>query len=154
MTPARQRPLNGPARARAQGFTLAELMVVVVIVAILAAVAVPTYQNQVTKARRSDAKTALLDAAQRQEQFILDQNTYATDMTLLGYGASPATSEEGYYTISASNAPCGDIQRCYTLTATRVATEAQGGDTECGNFVLNSSGARTVTGSLPATDCW
>ena len=63
-------------RSRSRGFTLMEVMMVVVIVAILAAIAYPSYQEQVRKSRRSDAKQALMDAVNRQEQYILDHSTY------------------------------------------------------------------------------
>ena len=91
------------ARCRAvAGFTLMEVMIVVVIVGILMSVALPAYQGSLQKGRRSDAMSALLDASNRQQQFMLDQGRYTTDMQELGYAASPMISDEGHYSISAA----------------------------------------------------
>ena len=140
-------------RSRSRGFTLMEVMIVVVIVAILASIAYPSYQEQVRKSRRSDAKQALMDAVNRQEQFILDHSTYTTDMEDLGYGDDPAASEEGYYTFDAAVGACGNIVRCYTLTATPVAGKSQANDAKCTSFVVESTGVRTATGAL-GDECW
>ena len=140
-------------RSRSRGFTLMEVMMVVVIVAILAAIAYPSYQEQVRKSRRSDAKQALMDAVNRQEQYILDHSTYTADMEDLGYDADPADSEEGYYTIGAAAGACGTIVRCYTLTATPVAGKSQADDAKCTNFVVESTGGRSATGTM-GDECW
>ena len=136
-----------------RGFTLVEMVVVVSIIGILAAVAYPAYLTQTQKARRSDAKTALMDAVSRQEQFILDHATYTTDMTELGYAADPLTSTDGYYTVDAAAGACGSILTCYTLTATPVTSQPQSKDTQCTSFSVASTGARTATGTLGA-GCW
>ena len=148
---SRARMRAGPARSR--GFTLIEVMMTVVIIGILAAIAYPAYQDQVRKSRRSDAKSVLLDAANRQEQFILDHVAYTTNMRDLGFSADPATSQDGYYTFDAVAGACGAIARCYTLTASPVAGKAQAYDTKCTSFSVASTGARTATGST-AGDCW
>lgn len=141
-------------RSRKQaGFTLVELAIVVVIVGILATIAYPSYQSQLMKSRRADAKNALLSAANRQEQYILDHGTYVTDMKKLGYAASPAISEDGYYSIAAAAGACGAIGRCYKLTATPVAGKPQAADSRCTSFVLESNGSRTATGTL-GNECW
>jgi len=145
---------DGPSRAHDnRGFTLVELVVVVTIVGILAAVAYPAYLSQAQKARRSDAKTALMDAVSRQEQFILDHATYTTNMTELGYATDPLTSTDAYYTVDASAGACGSIVTCYTLTATPVASKPQSKDTQCTTLSVASTGARTATGSL-GSGCW
>ena len=128
------------------GFTLIELMVTVAIVGILAAVALPSYRSSVLRSARSDAKSALLEVATRQEQFYLDNKTYTTDMTALGLSASPYITEGGTYSVSA--AATTNIAIDYTLTAA-----PQGGqvnDTDCGSFTLTSNG---VKGAASA-DCW
>lgn len=139
------------------GFTLIEVMIVVVIVGILVAVALPAYQGSMQKGRRSDAKSVLLDAINRQESYLLDRNTYTTDMTDLGYGNSPMVSEEGYYSISASDCDGGTdtdkLRTCVKLTATPVAGKAQDDDTRCTFFTLDSRGDRGAGGSTP-TECW
>ncbi len=136
-----------------RGFTLIEVMITVVIVAVLAAIAYPAYQDQVRKSRRGDAKQVLMDAVNRQEQFILDRATYTTDMRDLGYSADPAVSGEGYYTFDAAAGACGAIARCYTLTATPVSSKSQASDLKCTSFVVASTGARTATGTL-GNECW
>jgi type IV pilus assembly protein PilE len=130
-----------------------EVMIVVVIVGILLAVALPGYQNSLEKGRRADAKSALLDVANRQEQFMLDRSTYTLDMTQLGFGADPMLSEEGYYTVDAAVCAAGTIQRCYVLTATPVAGGAQANDSRCTTLIMDSTGAKTATGS-DLNNCW
>jgi len=79
-----------------KAFTLIEVMIVVVIVAILAAIAVPSYQDSIRKTRRADAKEALMRIAALQERYFFTNNKYGTASDL-GVGS---TSQEGYYTIS------------------------------------------------------
>lgn len=79
-------------RGKTAGFSLIELMIVVAIAAILAVIAYPSYQNKVYQSRRADAHAMLLDAAMRQERFNTDNNTYTTNLTLLGYTSNPAIS--------------------------------------------------------------
>lgn len=93
------------------GFTLIELMIVVVIIGILAAIAYPSYQNYSRSTRRSDAQTALLQVANQQERFFTECNWYATTLSgtracgtsagngVLGYST---TSPDGHYVISIS----------------------------------------------------
>ncbi len=140
---------------RSGGFTLIEVMIVVVIVGILVAVALPGYQGSMQKGRRADAKAALLDVAGRQEQYMLDRGTYTNDMTDLGFGADPMESEEGHYTVDATDCSGGttDLDRCYLLTATPKAGSPQVDDARCTSFILNSNGAKTATGS-DTESCW
>ncbi|WP_456107049.1 type IV pilin protein [Pseudohaliea rubra] len=128
-------------------------MIVVVIVGILAAIALPSYQDTVRKGRRSDAISILLDVANRQEQHMLDRSTYTGDMTALGYGADPAVSEEGHYTVDAAACAAGTIATCYLLTATPAAGSPQAGDGGCTTFTLDSFGRRAATGAQ-ADQCW
>ncbi len=147
---------NAAGRNRARGFTLIEIAIVVMIVGILAAIAYPSYQDQMRKSRRSDAKNALMAAVNRQEQYILDHNGYTDDMTDLGYGDNPALSEEGYYSIAAETDECASAGvrcRIYTLTATPVTGKPQAADGKCTEFSVTSTGVRSAEGSL-GNECW
>ena len=81
--------IHATGRRRGHGFTLIELMIVVVIVAILAAVALPAYNDSVRKSRRTAAKTAVLDMASREEKFYTTNNAYASTASNLGEYAVP-----------------------------------------------------------------
>jgi len=141
---------------RVAGFTLIEVMITVAIIGILAAVALPSYQSYLQKSRRTEARAILMDAASKQEQYILNFRSYTTSMTALGYAASPAISETGIYSVAAAAGACGDIARCYTLTATAVTGKAQEKDTACRSFSLDSTGAKTAKNSSNTanSDCW
>jgi len=141
-------------RRRSAGFTLIEVVIVIVIVGILMAVALPGYQDSMRKGRRADAKAGLMDAANREERFMLDRSTYTADMRELGFAADPMVSEEGHYTIDIDpNAPNCPIATCYRLKATPVAGGAQADDAKCTGFSVDSTGAKAATGSA-ASECW
>jgi type IV pilus assembly protein PilE len=137
------------------GFTLVELMVVIVIATILITIAVPSYTNQIRKSKRTDAKTALLDMAGREERYLATNSAYTADPTLLGYGGGfPTTLPNGNYTIAAPTITVADptttppTQPSYTITATAVG--AQANDTACATFTINNLGVQTAT----STTCW
>lgn len=131
---------------RQQGVTLLELMIVVAIVGILAAIAFPAYQGHVQNTRRTDGMSSLLTIMNAQERFYSNQfpPSYTTDLSDLGYPASKVTSDKGYYVVSAT-ACGGGITSCVLLTA--VPQEGQADD---GNLTLNSLGVRTRDGE----DSW
>ena len=134
-----------------RGFTLIEVMIVVVIVGVLFGIALPGYQNSMEKGRRSDARAALLDAANRQEQYMLDRGTYTEDMEDLGY-EDPAVSPDGHYSLTAAACDGGSIARCFTLTATPKSDSPQADDERCTKFELGSDGSKV---SEPDEDnCW
>src|SRR3569833_3370251 len=82
--------IPGPRACNAKGFTLVELLTAMVIVAILMAVAIPSYRAQTQKSRRTEAKTALLDLASREEHFNSTNSAYSSTPSDLGYpGAWP-----------------------------------------------------------------
>jgi len=124
------------------GFTLIELMIVVAIVGILASIAYPAYQDSVRKAKRSDARTALLNAAALQERWYMNTNNYTTTLSKIGGTTSP----EGYYTISVNNAACGN-NSCFQLVATPTYTDAG-----CATLTLNELGQQGSTGT--SSKCW
>ena len=143
------------------GYSLIEVMVVVAIVAILAAVAIPSYQAQILKTRRTEAQSLLLDIAGRQELYYADNKTFTADMTELGFGADPAVSENGFYQADAAAGDTDDISSSFIATAAR--RDSQTADTHCGDFTVDSEGNRGLANypgagdNPPAaapTGCW
>lgn len=123
---------------RERGMTLIELMVVVVIVGILASVAYPSYQDYVLRSKRTEAKALLSEIAGRQERYFFDNNTYTTDLTLLGYSTANPPSQSGYYQGTAEAGPSGAIATSYMLKATPVAAKHH--DAKCGELKIDSRG--------------
>ena len=137
---------------RSSGFSLVELMIVVVVIALLAAIAIPSYSNYMLKSRRVDGVSFLTEVAGEQIRFSSEYNRFATTMAELGYGdAATANSDEGFYTVSIATSN-GD--QSYVLTATPVAGGPQAKDTECAVLTLNSSNQKTVSGTSTPADCW
>lgn len=137
---------------RQRGFTLIELMIVVAIVGILAAIAYPSYKEHVIKTRRSDGKAALSQAATMEERYFTENNTYTTDATKIG----GSTSGEGYYTITATipnTAGCTVKGKYYCYTLTAQPTGAQTDDTKCASLTLKHDGSKGATGTTPSV-CW
>ena len=130
----------------ARGFTLIELLIACVILAILAAIALPSYQNQVHKSRRTDAKSALVGAAGQMERYFTERGTYATAALGSG-GVYPATTQNGYYTLSLANLTVST----YTLRATPAGVHV--GDA-CGTMTYTDQGVKGVTGTLSVSQCW
>jgi len=149
-----------------KGFTLMELIVAMTIIAILAAIAYPSYLNQVRASRRAVAKSALLDMANRQEQYFFNHKGYAKDLTQLGYAAAvvdfdddhmPADHDaDAVYRLSVAavdDAKACGAAPCFQLRA--VPRNDQIKDV-CGAFTLSSDNARGVNNlsGRPAGDCW
>lgn len=133
-------------RKKNSGITLMELMVVMAIVGILAAVAIPTYRNYVIRANRSDAKTALLAAAGALERCFTRFNSYdPADGCAVVF---PVSSTEGHYVITA------DPQTAVEFTLTATPQDGQANDAACGNFTLDSANTRGVSGTTPPRQCW
>jgi type IV pilus assembly protein PilE len=112
------------ARGRVRGFTLIELMITVAVVAILAAIAFPSYAAFMKKSRRGDTEATLMDIAQREQQYLLDTRTYAPDVVTLN--TSIPADVSAYYTINI-NAPAA-APPTFTITATPIAGSPQAGD--------------------------
>jgi len=151
----------------ASGFTLVELMVVVLVVSILTAIAVPSYSTYVRKSRRTEVKSMLLDLASREERYMATNGAYSSAVTDLGLtGTWPVYTASGYYGIAtpvitaaaASTSTTAATPAAFTITATASGTQAK--DTNCLAFQLTSSGQQTsynsTTPSTAAltTGCW
>ena len=140
------------------GFTLIEVMIVVVIVAVLSSIAYPSYKESVARSRRAEARVVLTAAQQWMERFYTENNRYdqsrATPPVAValpaGLAASPKEGATKYYNLSFSGAVG---QNSYTLQA--VPTGAQSSD-GCKTLTLTNTGARGLTGSPTKTvnECW
>jgi type IV pilus assembly protein PilE len=123
-----------------------ELLIVIVIVGILAAIAYPSYRQYVVRAKRIEAKAPLLQISTNQERHYLQNNTYTTDMTKLGFkAAGNMLSESGAYKINIDSATANGFVA--KATYQKGGTEA----TKCAWFQIDGTGNKT---SGPAADCW
>jgi type IV pilus assembly protein PilE len=148
------------------GFTILELMIVVAVIMVLATIGYPAYQNYGKKARRAEAKTALVTLQQAQEKYRANCPQYATTIAnarscVTGSYTLQAPNEQGvihikdgniysenrYYSFIISNVTA----TTYTITATKAGGQA--GDTDCATFVINQDGVKTATGDK-ASECW
>jgi len=146
--------------SRETGFTLVELMIVVVIATILVSVAIPAYTSQTRKSRRTEAKTAVLDLASREERYFSTNNQYTNDPTLLGYapvgsGAVFPQSTGTYYqiTVTVPDPAWAGGGPSYIVTATPSAGSPQLQDAQCTAFNVTQTGSQTATGTL-GNACW
>ncbi len=142
---------------RENGITLIELMIVVAIIGIIAAIAYPSYNQYVTKSIRSVGQSWLTQVANRQEQFRVDNKTYATSMTQLGFPVNPLP-------VDTDGQPNGSGTIAYNIVIESASGNAfnlqavpQGGhaerDTDCATLTLNQRGIKGATGTTPA-ECW
>lgn len=132
-----------------RGVTLVELLVVVMVVGLLAAISVPAYRQYSIRVKRTDAKTQLLATAQQLERCFTRDLTYVGCVTFPINIPLDATGTAITYQIAN---PGGALTaNTFTLTATR--QNGQTRDTDCGNFTLTERGVRGVTAGTPA-DCW
>lgn len=128
------------------GFTIIELMIVVVIIAILTSVAVPGYKNYMYKSRRADAKAGLASAALAEEKWRANNISYTATIGNIGGDTSP----DGYYTLSVVSAS----SNAYQLQASPTGVQA---DDQCGSFRIDQNGTKTLDGNYGGYDvanCW
>jgi type IV pilus assembly protein PilE len=134
-------------RGHNRGFTLIELMIVVMILAVLAGIAYASYSNSVIASRRKAASACMLELAQHMER------VYTTSLSYAGVTAAPAlacrTELSAFYTISLNGTPTA------TTYALQAAPTSQQKDAKCGTLGLNQAGTKTISGtggSVPS--CW
>ncbi|WP_046006674.1 type IV pilin protein [Pseudoalteromonas rubra] len=130
-----------------QGFTLIEMMITIAILGILASIAYPSYSEYVRRAARAEAAATLLDAANKQEQYFVDNRQYASSLADLGL---PTTTENDYFSL--------EIVLNNDLNAFLIRASASGGplagDTECTTLTINNLNVRGSTGTFTADRCW
>lgn len=146
---------NRSHRAHAAGFTLIELMIVVVIATILLSIAFPMYLHQIRESRRTDARSALLDLAAREERYFATNSAYtpiAGNLGYPGFGPSyPVGNGQYYYLgVSVNN---GATPPTYSLVATPISGKGQDQDADCATFTIDNTGKQSATGANPGT-CW
>ncbi len=143
----------------ARGFTMIEIMIALIILAILAAIAFPSYQESVLKAKRTEGRAALMKAMQQQERY------YSLHTTYLGFSAASIDANEkrfswfsgenaqaSFYEISAQSCKDKTLRDCVLLTAQPGTSKVNERyrDPKCGKLTLASSGERTAE----ADGCW
>lgn len=127
---------------RYAGFTLIEMLITVAVLSILAAIAYPSFQDQVRKSRRAEAQSLLMDIGTRQQQRLLDARSYAASTAELNVNIP--SSVRPHYTITI------EAPAVTPPTFIARATPKPGQDKDkCGTMTLNNAGAKT-----PANGCW
>jgi type IV pilus assembly protein PilE len=140
------------------GVTLIELLIAIVLISIIAASAYPSYTRYVVRAKRTAGKSVLLQVADRQQQYFMDNKRYATSLTSLGYQENPfMIGDDGEYVALADsdrvymivlNAPTPTQYWAIAVPQTMMATK----DTQCGILFLLNTGQKGATG--PSDNCW
>ncbi len=147
--------MTGTGRTKVGGFTLIELMIVVVVIAILAAFAVPSWRRYVYRSHRVDGQNLLMQVAQAEERYYTNYNRYPLSATSLGFTTDPAISEHGYYSVALSLPAASSAGQGYLATATPIG--AQVGDA-CGPLSIDNTGLKqplpTDTAHNSNGSCW
>ena len=160
-----------PAASSSRGFTLIELMVVVVIATILLSIAVPSYMSQIRQSRRTEAKTAILDLSGREERYLSTNpagytNTPAS-LGYVGFGVGNPIGNGYYYLTVCSpatatcvpglNMPSPPAAPSYTIVASPVPGQSQVNDLQCQGFAVDSGGQQYAVdsaGNDQTKYCW
>lgn len=133
------------------GFTLIELMITVTVIAILATIAVPSYNDYVTRGRIVEATSALSDVAVRAEQFFQDNRTYPTGCVT----TTPGATQIRVNALDSFDVGCTGSAATFVATATGKSAKSMAGFT----YTINQSGARATTAvksgwSGAGSACW
>ena len=131
-------------QGRVKGFTLIEMLIVVALISILAAVALPSYREYIKKSYRSEAQSYLMALASRQQQFLVDTRAYANLATLTSVLPTP-TNVNSAYTVTMPD-PAG-VPPAFTLTATPKTAQAS---EKCGTLTIDQTGTKTAA----ISGCW
>jgi type IV pilus assembly protein PilE len=126
------------------GFTLIELMIVVVIIAILTAVALPSFLEQIQKGARAQAKAVMMDMAQKEERFFTSNGVYCDSLTTCPWLTNPPDLTKHAVTVAIGAGT-------YTITATPTSGHP---DSKCGILTLDSTNVKTSSGSAGNSYCW
>ena len=149
--PPRMRLHRAQSASQTRGFTLLELMITVAIVAILAAIAIPSYYRYILRSNRSAAESVMQEIASAQEHYMIDSRQFAGSVSTLGY-AVPDTVSANYrvVTVATSSSVSAGTPPSYTVTA--MPQNSQLSDTDCGTLTLKSDGSKLASGG--AANCW
>jgi type IV pilus assembly protein PilE len=146
-------------QAKQRGVTLIEILIVMVILALIASFAYPSYMDYIVDTKRTAATSILLQVADRQQQFFMDNKRFANDLTNLGFANNPlviaddgstmadAANSRSTYTVTLANV----TPTTYTVSAAPLNSQAAR-DTDCGSLTLNQALLKDSSGG--AGDCW
>ena len=139
---------RSPRWVRGAGFTLIELLIGLVIVAILASIALPSYRQHMLKSRRAEAQAFLMAVAARQTQFLIDTRGYSS--SLVEIGVPTPSSVASAYTVALVATP-GPPPR-FSITATPTTEQQR---EACGTLSIDQNGSKTATrDGTPVAGCW
>jgi type IV pilus assembly protein PilE len=140
------------ARRPARGFTLVEVIIVVLIISVLAAIAYPAYQDSVMRTRRNAVKACMSDASQFMERFYTTNLRY--DQTAGGAAVVLPPCAAGTDITNHYNVTLAAVGRTtYRIQATPIGLQAVR-DTKCGTLGIDNTGAKTKTGTDTVDICW